>query len=301
MNELINLGNGQFVKVTMLKGERGTNIATITKTGTSGLVDTYTVTLTDGHTTTFEVTNGSSIASIEKTSTVGTVDTYTITLTNGETSTFTVTNATGIIDSNFSETSTNAIQTSTVTNVISGVENGANASRTYNVGEYILRNNLMYKVIALTASGEAWNVGLNLEATGIGAELTQLNNDLTKKALVNTYYNSSTKKLYEVNADGTQGAEIKTSVLPDVSNVFHTINIGAGLNVSYTTDRDCFIIGEFASGGNSTGTLTVGGSVIYSGKDMHFNAGVSLFVPSGTLVTYTGYLQGQGIRFCTPL
>ena len=42
MNELINLGNGQMVKVTMLKGERGSNIATITKTGTSGLTDTYT-------------------------------------------------------------------------------------------------------------------------------------------------------------------------------------------------------------------------------------------------------------------
>lgn len=92
MNELINLGNGQFVKVTMLKGEKGSNIATITKTGTSGLVDTYTVTLTDGHTTTFEVTNGSSIESIEKTATVGLVDIYTITLTNGETSTFEVTN-----------------------------------------------------------------------------------------------------------------------------------------------------------------------------------------------------------------
>lgn len=92
MNELINLGNGQFVKVTMLKGEKGSNIATITKTSTSGLVDTYTVTLTDGHTTTFEVTNGSSIESIEKTGTVGLVDIYTITLTNGETSTFEVTN-----------------------------------------------------------------------------------------------------------------------------------------------------------------------------------------------------------------
>lgn len=92
MNELINLGNGQFVKVTMLKGEKGSNIATITKTGTSGLVDTYTVTLTDGSTSTFNVTNGSSIESIEKTDTVGLVDIYTITLTNGDTSTFEVTN-----------------------------------------------------------------------------------------------------------------------------------------------------------------------------------------------------------------
>jgi hypothetical protein len=96
MNELINLGNGQFVKVTMLKGEKGSNIATITKTNTSGLVDTYTVTLTDGSTTTFEVTNGKTILSVVKTGTSGLVDTYTITYNDNTTSTFTVTNGRGI-------------------------------------------------------------------------------------------------------------------------------------------------------------------------------------------------------------
>ena len=91
-------------------GEDGTSIANIAKTGTSGLVDTYTVTLTDGTTYTFTVTNGQNgadgqdgqdgadgedgvgIADIEKTSTVGLVDTYTITLTDQTTYTFTVTN-----------------------------------------------------------------------------------------------------------------------------------------------------------------------------------------------------------------
>jgi hypothetical protein len=80
----------------MLKvGADGNGIVSIEKTGTSGIVDTYTITFDDGNKTTFDVTNGSSIASIEKTATVGNVDTYTITLTNGETSTFTVTNGTG--------------------------------------------------------------------------------------------------------------------------------------------------------------------------------------------------------------
>lgn len=37
---------------------RGKGISTITKTGTSGLVDTYTITYSDGYTTTFTVTNG---------------------------------------------------------------------------------------------------------------------------------------------------------------------------------------------------------------------------------------------------
>lgn len=39
-------------------GATGNGIASITKTGTSGLVDTYTITFTDGSTTTFTVTNG---------------------------------------------------------------------------------------------------------------------------------------------------------------------------------------------------------------------------------------------------
>lgn len=39
-------------------GAAGNGIASITKTGTSGLVDTYTITFTDGTTTTFQITNG---------------------------------------------------------------------------------------------------------------------------------------------------------------------------------------------------------------------------------------------------
>ena len=40
------------------QGDTGNGIASITKTGTSGLVDTYTITYTNGQTTTFTVTNG---------------------------------------------------------------------------------------------------------------------------------------------------------------------------------------------------------------------------------------------------
>ena len=81
-----------IVQTLMLKGQEGQSIKRITKTSTSGLVDTYTITLTDGATSTFTVTNGREISSIKKTGTKGLVDTYTITLTDGATSTFTVTN-----------------------------------------------------------------------------------------------------------------------------------------------------------------------------------------------------------------
>jgi hypothetical protein len=179
MNELINLGNGQYVKVTMLKGEKGTNIATITKTGTSGLVDTYTVTLTDGSTTTFEVTNGNSIDHVEKTSTVGSVDTYTIYLTDGSSAgTFTVNNAIATVEQNFSTTSENPLMNKTLTNIIAGVENGSTASKTYNQYDIILRNDSLYEVTTTVASGTAWADGVNITEKTLGELIGGLNADL---------------------------------------------------------------------------------------------------------------------------
>lgn len=45
-------------------GEDGVGIVDIAKTGTSGLVDTYTITLSNGNTKTFTVTNGQGIESM---------------------------------------------------------------------------------------------------------------------------------------------------------------------------------------------------------------------------------------------
>ena len=75
------------------EGPTGNGIASVVKTGTSGLVDTYTITFTNGNTTIFTVTNGNGIVSIAKTATVDNVDTYTITFTDGTTTTFDVTNS----------------------------------------------------------------------------------------------------------------------------------------------------------------------------------------------------------------
>ena len=81
-----------IVKTLMLKGQEGQSIKGIEKTGTDVLVDTYTITLTDGTTSTFTVTNGKGISSLEKTGKRGLVDTYTIKFNDGTASTFTVTN-----------------------------------------------------------------------------------------------------------------------------------------------------------------------------------------------------------------
>lgn len=67
-------------------------IQSIKKQETSGLNDTYRITLADTTTFDFVVTNGKGITGISKTSTGGLVDTYTIQYNDSTTSTFTVTN-----------------------------------------------------------------------------------------------------------------------------------------------------------------------------------------------------------------
>lgn len=69
-------------------------IQSIAKVKTSGLADTYRITLADTTTFDFVVTNGRGVNSITKKSTSGLVDTYTITYNDGTTGTFTVTNGT---------------------------------------------------------------------------------------------------------------------------------------------------------------------------------------------------------------
>ena len=67
-------------------------IQSIAKLSTSGLADTYRITLADTTTFDFVVTNGRSITGVSKTSSSGLVDTYTIKYNDGTTSTFTVKN-----------------------------------------------------------------------------------------------------------------------------------------------------------------------------------------------------------------
>ena len=74
------------------QGDTGVSITSVVKTGSSGAVDTYTITFSNGSTQTFTVTNGANISSISKTGTSGLTDTYTVLLTDGTTTTFQVVN-----------------------------------------------------------------------------------------------------------------------------------------------------------------------------------------------------------------
>ena len=78
------------------KGDTGNGISSINLQSTSGLNKVYRITMTNGSTFDFTVTDGKGISRIDKTGTSGLTDTYTITYDDGSTSTFTVKNGNGI-------------------------------------------------------------------------------------------------------------------------------------------------------------------------------------------------------------
>ena len=83
-------------KILMLKGEKGDRIASVKKTSSSVLTDTYTITITNGDQYKFEIKNGKGISKIEKTGTNVLADTYTILFNDGTAETFNITNGNGI-------------------------------------------------------------------------------------------------------------------------------------------------------------------------------------------------------------
>lgn len=204
--------NNIIFKTLLLKGEAGNDIQSVEKTATSGLVDTYTITLTDGSTHTFNVTNGKSIVSIEKTSSVGYVDTYTITYNDGTTDTFEITLATITVDDALSDSSTNPVENRVVTNALNTksnnsnlatVESGTTASQAYTVGDYLVYNGQLCKVISAIAQEDTLTVGTNIEVTTSGGEFTRLNSDLTDiQAKGNDYtFNDNSKYVSSLIVD----------------------------------------------------------------------------------------------------
>lgn len=75
-----------------------------------------------------------------------------------------------------------------------------------------------------------------------------------KKALVNTYYDNSVQKLYQVNSDGTVGGEIKMGGVPalDYDNPLHIFTSV----FTYTAVNDCYLHGVYLPYNNK---LTING------------------------------------------
>ena len=66
------------------------------------------------------------------------------------------------------------------TSTLATVESTSTASQAYSVGDYLVYNGILYKVISAINSGETLTPNTNIEATTTGAELTSLNNGLSQ-------------------------------------------------------------------------------------------------------------------------
>ena len=147
------------VKILLKTGVDGKGITNIEKTGTQGLIDTYTITYDDGTKTTYEVENGAGIYSIEKTGTVDLIDTYTITMEDGSTSTFTVTNGTNGSNANLADVAPSLV-----------------AQKDYEVNEHLIYDEVYYIVTQEVLEGEELIVGTNIEERKVGDEISFIAN-----------------------------------------------------------------------------------------------------------------------------
>ena len=175
----------------------GKGISSIEKASTSVLVDTYKITYNDGTTQNYTVNNGKDadliqsqivptasiemgetaskaynvgdflvnngrgISSISKTGSIGLDDIYTITYNDETTSTFMVPNSKGI----------NLIQNQIVPTA--SIEAGATASKAYSVGDFLVKDGILYKVTKAISKDDALTAGTNIASTTVGGELSE--------------------------------------------------------------------------------------------------------------------------------
>ena len=144
-------------------GATGNGISSITKTGTVGLVDTYTIAFTNGTSTTFTVTNGQD----------GSTNIHWGDLTGS------IANQTDLSNALNAKADATALETKANASDIATIESGTTASQTYTQGEYLVLEGQLYKVIENIATGELFDVGTNIESTTVGSQLSELNNGLT--------------------------------------------------------------------------------------------------------------------------
>lgn len=235
-------------------GPTGNGIASITLTGTAGLVDTYTITYTNGTTSTFTVTNGAQgptgngISTISLTSSAGLVDTYTITFTDGTTTTFTVTNgaqgnpgATGNGISSITKTGTSGnVDTYTIL-----YTNGTTSTFTVTNGTGAITRTNVVNIVDIINTVR-WNqekfIKMLLHTTGnvmatfkkYDPSTNTLTTSLETFTLGNTYFN-----LKNAGTSGISFANDKYSIYVSTNAIHLAIAVFSdGTNLSWCDDID---------------------------------------------------------------
>lgn len=67
------------------------------------------------------------------------------------------------------------------------IESGANASKAYNVGDFLVKDGSLYKVTKAIAKGDALTAGTNIAITTVGGELRSIGSELSSIAKSTTH------------------------------------------------------------------------------------------------------------------
>ena len=188
---------------TTFNVNNGNGIKTIEKTSTSGLVDTYTVTFDNGETTTFTVTNGEKGEKGDK----GDTGPQGPQGPKGEKGDPGDGGGIANVDTELSATSTNPVQNKAITEGINSIQSqivptasievGETASKAYNVGDFLAKDFILYKVTKAIAKDDALTPACIAPVT-IVSELSSIKSNLSNKS-------------FEVIATATKNGNVTTT------------------------------------------------------------------------------------------
>ena len=269
------------------QGDAGNGIASITKTGTAGLVDTYTILYTNGNSTTFTVTNGS--------------------------------DATVTVDDALSDSSTNPVQNKVVKGAVDGlkadlnelsssiapVESTATATSAHAVGELFMMGETLLVALSAIAVGDT----ITTEGGSPNAAVTTLSSKLIKDVQINGSSILSNgvanvpiatgSILGTIKASGTRGVSVRSdgdlTIERAQSAAIKAATSGTAPIVAYTQHESTFY-GLAKASGDTTQSSSSNAVGVYTEtalskiSDM-LNAPVSV---SGTTPTITAK---SGVRY----
>lgn len=266
------------------KDASGNNVYTVTLSNTN----TYDITCPigpQGETGSTGATGatGNGIASITKTGTEGLVDTYTITYTNGQTSTFTVTNGqTPTVDSAMSDSSANPVENRVIDaqlktkanqTQLATVEASTTASKAYSANEYLVLGGVLYKVTDNIAQGGTIvteGAGKNVDLATVGGELATLKSGLTNVDVALSVPDGTGKNLLKVTASSTSGSGVTFTVNSDGTvslngTATNTVILTVG-TFTFEANKSYVLSGCPANGSTSTYLLSIQGIGYDSGE-----------------------------------
>lgn len=208
------VGTNSWFSLGILKGddgETGVGIASVTKTGQSGLVDTYTITYTNGNTSNFTITNGAngtdgedgtdgvSVTGVSLIGKVGLISTYRMTFSNNTYFDYEVSDGasgtgTGDMLKSVYDTNNNGI--------VDACESITNATAAFT--EAGTRSNIATGESAATIFGKIKKFFTDLKTVAFTGSYTDLSNQPTIPTITDTYSGTS--------SNGMSGKAVKSAI-----------------------------------------------------------------------------------------